>query len=111
MSRSHIPENPTGPEPAPVGGTPAAPGRAGARRHFTPAALEAALARRREIAARPKPPLGSLDLFIVRGAACGNDYGWEIRRFGAIVVARSPAGFPAAGAARQAGEAALRHLG
>lgn len=82
-----------------------------ARRHFTEAAREAALARRREIAAQPKAPTDALALYVVRGAQHTNDYGWEIRRYGAIVVARSAFGFPAPLAARQAGEAALRGIG
>ena len=86
-------------------------GSAKTRRHFTEAARQAALQRRREIAAMPKEPSGTLAMFVVRGAARGNDYGWEIRRFGAIVVARSLEGFPAPLAARQAGEAALRTMG
>lgn len=80
------------------------------RRHFTEAARQAALARRREIAALPKQPSGTLALFIVRGHERGNDYGWEIRRFGAIVMARSERGFPGQIAARQAGEVALREM-
>ena len=83
-------------------------GQAKHRRHFTEAARDAALARRREIAAMPKDPSGMLAIFIVRGAARDNDYGWEIRRFGAIVVARSSAGYPTQVAARLAGEEALR---
>ncbi|WP_237479507.1 hypothetical protein [Lichenibacterium dinghuense] len=86
-------------------------GHAKSRRYFTDAARDAALARRREIAALPKPPSDMLALFVVRGAERGNDYGWEIRRFGAIVVARSQEGFPAPLAARQAGEVALRSFG
>lgn len=113
MSRRQIrpiPSAPAAAETPTAGRPPAEPGRGGAGRHFTRAALDAALARRREIAAQPKPPLGALDLFIVRGAAAGNDFGWEIRRFGAIVVARSPEGYPGMAAARRAGEAALRRL-
>lgn len=85
-------------------------GQAKTRRHFTEAAREAALARRREIAALPKAPSDALALFVVRGAERGNDYGWEIRRFGAIVVARSEGGFAGPLAARQAGEEALNRL-
>lgn len=85
------------------------PSQAKTRRHFTQAARDAALARRREIAAQPKDPSGALDLFVIRGAEHGNDFGWEIRRFGAIVVARSSCGYPAPTAARQAGEEALRN--
>ena len=78
------------------------------RRYFTQAARDAALARRRELAAQPKDPLGALGLFIVRGAECDTDFGWEFRRFGAVAVERSPCGYRSAAAARQAGEAALR---
>ena len=84
------------------------PGQAPTHRHFTQAARDAALARRRELAAQPKDPLGTLGLFIVRGAECETDFGWELRRFGAVVVERSPCGYRTAAAARQAGEAALR---
>ncbi len=80
------------------------------RRHFTQAARDAALARRREIAARPKDPAGTPALFIVRGAERGNDFGWEIRRFGALVVARSSSGYPDAAAAREAGAGAMLRL-
>lgn len=86
-------------------------GQSKTRRHFTEAAREAALTRRREMAAMPKVPTGTLALFIVRGAERGNDYGWEVRRFGAIVVARSSQGFAGPIAARQAGEDALRDIG
>lgn len=79
-------------------------GQATTRRHFTQAARDAALAKRREIAALPKDPAGALALFIIRGAESENDYGWEIRRFGAIVVARSVHGYAGAEAAREAGE-------
>ena len=85
------------------------PGQAPPRRNFTQAARDAALARRRELAAQPKDPLGTLGLFIVRGAERDTDFGWEIRRFGAVAVDRSPCGFRTAAAARQAGEAALRN--
>lgn len=86
-------------------------GQTKTRRHFTEAAREAALSRRREIAAMPKEPTGALALFVVRGAEHGNDYGWEIRRFGAIVVARGDHGFAGQVAARQAGEKALLSIG
>lgn len=86
-------------------------GQTKTRRHFTEAAREAALARRREIAAMPKDPTGKPALFIVRGGERSNDYAWEIRRFGAIVVARSSRGFKGLVAARHAGEEALRGIG
>ena len=82
-----------------------------AQRRFTEAARQAALARRREIAALPKIPCGTLALFIVRGAERNNDFGWEIRRFGAIVMRHSQRGYASAEAARVAGEEALADTG
>ena len=81
---------------------------ANTRRRFTQAARDAALAKRRELAALPKDPAGSLHVFVVRGNPHGNSFGWEIRRFGAIVVARSASGFPDGQMARDAGEATLQ---
>ena len=49
-------------------GTPCNQGRPRPIADFTQAARDAALARRRELAAQPKDPLGTLGLFIVRGA-------------------------------------------
>ena len=78
------------------------------RRRFTQAARDAALAKRRELAALPKDPAGSLQVFVVRGADQSNAYCWEIRRFGAIVVARSASGFVDGQTARDAGEDTLQ---
>ena len=77
-------------------------------RRFTQAARDAALARRREIAALPKDPAGSLQVFVVRGAHEAKAFCWEIRRFGAIVVARSATGFADGQVARDAGEDTLQ---
>ncbi len=77
-------------------------------RRFTQAARDAALARRREIAALPKDPAGCLQVFVVRGASPANVFCWEIRRFGAIVVARGANSFPDGQMAREAGEEALK---
>ena len=77
------------------------------RRQFTQAARDAALAKRRELAALPKDPAGSLQVFVVRGVQ-DNAFCWEIRRFGAIVVARSASGFSDGQMARDAGEDTLR---
>ena len=77
------------------------------RRHFTQAARDAALARRRELAAQPKDPSDRPRLFVTRGAKAGNDFGWEIRRFGALGVARSARGYPPADLARRAGDIAM----
>ena len=80
------------------------------RRHFTQAARDAALARRRELAALPKDPSGHPQLFVTRGAYVRNDFGWEIRRFGAILVARSDRGYATATLARDAGDHAIMAL-
>ena len=80
------------------------------RRHFTQAARDAALARRRELAAMPKDPSGQPRLFVTRGAQTGTDFGWEIRRFGALVIARSDRGYPTAELARNAGDHAAAVL-
>lgn len=80
---------------------------AASRRNFTVAAREAALARRRELAALPKDPVDRLRLYVTRGARVGNDFGWEIRRFGALVVARSAMGYATAELARHAGDDAI----
>ena len=84
---------------------------ANARRHLTDAARQAALARRREIAALPKAPTEALALFVVRGTERSNAFGWEIRRFGAVVVGQSLWGYASSEAARAAGEEALADLG
>lgn len=78
------------------------------RRRFTQAARDAALAKRRELAALPKDPAGSLQVFVVRGADQSNAFVWEIRRFGAITVARSAGGFSDGQMARDAGEDTLQ---
>ena len=78
------------------------------RRRFTQAARDAALAKRRELAALPKDPAGSLQVFVVRGAGQSNAFCWEIRRFGAIVVERSVGGFADGQTARDAGEDTLQ---
>ena len=78
------------------------------RRHFTQAARDAALAKRRELAALPKDPAGSLQVFVVRESDQRNAFCWEIRRFAATVVARSTIGFANGQLARDAGEATLQ---
>ena len=80
------------------------------RRHFTQAARDAALARRRELAAQPKDPADQPRLFVTRGTRGGNDFGWEIRRFGALLVARAERGYATADEARDAGEGAIAAL-
>ena len=81
------------------------------RRRFTQAARDAALAKRRELAALPKDPAGSLQVFVVRGAGQSNAFCWEIRRFGALVIEKGGAGYSTIHDARTAGESALSALG
>ena len=56
----------------------------------------------------PAPESSAPHLFIVRVAATGSACGWEIRRFGAIVLAKSETVYPDPAAARQDGERALQ---
>lgn len=70
------------------------------------AARLAAIAKRREIAAIPKDK-ARVEVFVVRRDALGRSFGWEIRRFGSIVVERSAACFASIEHAMEAGEAAL----
>ena len=70
------------------------------------AARLAAVAKRREIAAVPKDK-ARVEVFVVRREAAGRSFGWEIRRFGSVVVERSAAAFASVEHATVAGEAAL----
>ena len=81
--------------------------QAKSRRRFTQAARDAALAKRRELAALPKDPAGSLQVFVVRGAGQSNAFCWEIRRFGAVVLERAETSYPTMQDARTAGETTL----
>ncbi|WP_237482956.1 hypothetical protein [Lichenibacterium dinghuense] len=58
------------------------------RRHFTEAARAAAIEarRRKREAALPRD---TLEVFVVRRPTGGLEYGWEIRRFGALVFDKS----------------------
>lgn len=75
------------------------------RRHqgFSPEARIKAIATK-QARAEEAPPPGEPAVFVVRA---GNGYGWEVRRYGAIVVGRGDAVHPTAGPARTAGEATL----
>ena len=80
------------------------------RRYFSQAAREAALAVR--LANRKLPgDFGRPEVFVVRMPQPGTMFGWEIRRFGAIVLHRSEAGYRAPALARLAGEVAMAELG
>lgn len=70
------------------------------------AARLAAVAKRREIAAIPKDK-ARVEVFVVRREAPGQPFGWEIRRFGSIVVEQSGACFASVEHAMTAGLAAL----
>ena len=76
------------------------------RRHFTDAARAAAAEtkrRKRETAL----PRGVPEVFVVRRPIANLVFGWEIRRFGAVVLDKSRADYPTMQGARSAGEAAL----
>ena len=76
------------------------------RRHFTDAARAAALeARRRK--RDSALPAGVPEVFVVRRPNAGSGYGWEVRRFGGLVLDRSLTGYSTMQGARFAGETAL----
>ena len=80
------------------------------RRYFTQAAREAALAVR--LANRKLPgDFGRPEVFVIRMMLPGAMFGWEIRRFGALVLHRSEMGYAVPALARAAGEQALAELG
>ena len=76
------------------------------KRRFTEAARAAALVarrRKRDLAA----PQGTPEVFVVRQPSTNRGYGWEIRRFGGVVLDRSPTDYPTMHGAQSAGNAAL----
>ncbi len=80
------------------------------RRHFTDAARAAALVarrRKREAAVPREMP----DVFVVRLSGAALRFGWEIRRFGAVVLDRSRADYPTTRDAYAAGREALSSQG
>ncbi len=76
------------------------------RRYFTDAARAAALEVRRENAAL-KTSVMTPALFIVRQNADSQLFGWEIRRFGGVLLRRSETGYLTQVLARSAGQTAL----
>lgn len=75
-------------------------------RSFTDAARAAALeARRRK--REQALPRGIPEVFVVRGAVAGLGYGWEIRRFGGVVLETAQTGYSTMQGARSAGHVAL----
>ena len=69
------------------------------------AARDAALIKRRELA--ELKTIVAVEVFVVRCPAPSLLYGWEIRKFGSIVLIRSEIEFPTSSSARIAGEEAL----
>ena len=55
--------------------------------------------------------VGRPEVFVVRMPLPGALFGWEIRRFGAIVLQRSEMGYAAPALARVAGDRAMDELG
>ena len=76
------------------------------RRHLTQAARDAAAAARRAKAMVPHDSTAP-QVFIIRLASFPMPFGWEIRRFGGLVLSRSDMGFPSMASARSAGEGTL----
>ena len=76
------------------------------RRYFTLAARTAGLEARHENAVSKKD-LMTPALFVVRQSGQGQLLGWQIRRFGGILLSRSETGYATSFLARSAGEAAL----
>lgn len=75
------------------------------KKAFTEAARAAALAKRREIASLGKPL--DAQVFVVRRSAPSLLYGWEIRRFGSIVLSQGETGYQTLAEAREAGDKEL----
>ena len=79
------------------------------RRHFTEAARAAAAEARRRKREHPVAK-DCPEVFAVRLPSPSIQFGWEIRRYGALVLAKSSAGYPTASAALSGGELALSAL-
>ena len=79
------------------------------RRHFTEAARAAAAEARRRKREHPVAK-DCPEIFAVRLVAPSIEFGWEIRRYGAIILDKSSMGYPTASAALSAGEPALSAL-
>ena len=75
-------------------------------RYFTAAARAAAAEVRRQKRENPIP-VDTPKVFVIRVPPTNKGFGWEIRRFGSIVLSRSAEKFDTAAEAMAAGEAAL----
>lgn len=82
------------------------PARKPTRRHFTAAAQAAAIEarRRKREAALPRD---LPEVFVVRRPGAGLVFGWEIRRFGAVVLDAGSTDYSTMQGARSAGKSAL----
>ena len=76
---------------------------------FTAQARQAAIEARRRLAA-DRPAINAPDVFIVRRDTPYHPFGWEIRRFGSIVLKRGVVGFATQWQARQAGQDVLMNM-
>ena len=76
------------------------------RRYFTEAA-RAAAAEAKRLKRENAVPRDTPAVFVVRVPPANKMFGWEIRRFGSLVLTRSEDRFTTAADARAAGEAAL----
>ena len=77
------------------------------KRFLSPQAKRAAIEARRRLAEQSPP--GAPQVFVVRLAGT-QPFGWEIRKFGSIILSRSETGFGTQAIARTAGEEALTAL-
>ncbi len=76
------------------------------KRHFTEAARAAALEARRRKREQALPS-GIPEVFVIRRPIGGRGYGWEIRRFGGVILDRSSTHYSTMQGARFAGHSAL----
>ena len=74
------------------------------KRFLSPQAKQAAIEARRRLAEQNTP--GAPQIFVVRLKGA-QSFGWEIRKFGSLVLNRSETGFATQLLARTAGEQAL----
>ncbi len=77
---------------------------------FTEAARAAAAEKRRERAAIKAETKCNLEVFVLRMEHLPNQYGWEIRQFGGVVVARGSRSFGSSVQARADGLEMLERL-
>ena len=78
-------------------------------RYFTDAA-RAAVAEARRLKRENAIPVDTPKVFVIRVPPANKEFGWEIRRFGSVVLRRGVDQFGTAEEARVAGEAVLADL-